>query len=614
DISRAADLNIPVLIRGATGTGKELVAQALHRASSRRDSPFVAINLGAVTPTLAAAELFGVVKGAFTGAERKRKGCFERARGGTLFLDEIGEAPGEVQASLLRALETGSFLPVGGEAETAFDARVVAATDADLESAISAEGFRAPLLHRLGGYEIHLPALAERRDDMGRLLVHFLSQELMALGEGDLIEAFGSLERPWLPAKLVARLARFDWPGNVRQLRNVARRLVIEGRHRARLEWSPQVDKLVGSPAVSAGEASTRSAAAQLDPLPLTSQLQAEGKTASGSENAVEAQSLETLCLVTHIAWNRLGDPLEPDSIKALRSRVVGGLRRLLRERRGFEVADFDDSLVLIFGRPLDAIGWALEYQELLLGLSEGHDSVSLTGRASIHLAELGVRRNTEAEIARGARRVELVEDAATKRALGLAAQVLKCTTEKQILLTRNAFDLAQQALVSGERLADPAIHWLRHGVFRLPSSPHGSLLQKALLQNALLQNAQPEAVEIFEVGHRDIAPFTIDLSPSERSTIVYRSPAEIDEDEMIEALRAHAFNLQSAADFLGISRPSLYKLIAKSSRVRKASDLSADEIARCRSEHGPDLAVVAERLEVSRRALRRRMTELGLE
>ncbi|MEM7586620.1 MAG: sigma 54-interacting transcriptional regulator, partial [Acidobacteriota bacterium] len=90
DISRAADLNIPVLIRGATGTGKELVAQALHRASSRRDGPFVAINLGAVTPTLAAAELFGVVKGAFTGAERKRKGCFERARGGTLFLDEIG--------------------------------------------------------------------------------------------------------------------------------------------------------------------------------------------------------------------------------------------------------------------------------------------------------------------------------------------------------------------------------------------------------------------------------------------------------------------------------------------------------------------------------------------
>ena len=599
DISRAADLKIPVLIRGATGTGKELVARALHRASNRRNGPFVAINLGAVTPTLAAAELFGVVKGAFTGAERNRKGCFERAKGGTLFLDEIGEAPGEVQASLLRALETGRFLPVGAEAERAFDTRVVAATDADLESAVAAEGFRAPLLHRLEGYEIHLPALAERRDDIGRLLVHFLSQELTSLGDVVPVEKRGSIEQPWLPAKLVAHLARFDWPGNVRQLRNVARRLVIEGRHQNRLEWSPKLDKLVDSAALSASGASTRAKETHLDPSPSTSQSQVEKETASGSENAVETRSLETLCLVSNIPWSRLGVHLGPDSITELRSRFFGGLRRLLREREGFEVGGFDDSLALIFRRPLDAIGWALEYQELLLGMSEENGSVILPGRVSIHLAELGVRRNTQAEVARGARVVELVEDGAMKRALSLAARVLECTTERQIFLTRNVFDLAQEALVPGDRLTDPAIHWLRHGAFRPPSSPH---------------DTPSEPIEIFEVGHRDIAPFTIEPYASERSKKVYRSPADTGEDEMIEALRVHGFNLQSTADFLGISRPSLYKLMAKSSRVRKASDLGADEIERCRSEHGPNLAVVAEHLEVSKRALRRRMTELGLD
>ncbi|HEX4952465.1 MAG TPA: sigma 54-interacting transcriptional regulator [Thermoanaerobaculia bacterium] len=224
-IRQVADLPIPVLLRGETGTGKELVAHALHRASPRHSRPFIAVNLGALPPTLAAAELFGAAEGSYTGAVRRRDGLFVRAEGGTLFLDEIGEASAEVQVLLLRALENGEIHPLGSDRPRRVEVRVLAATDADLEKAAAEGRFRSPLLHRLSGWEIRLPALAERRDDLGRLLLHFLGEELASFGEpGRLAE--GEVTA-WLPAPLVAQLAGLTWPGNVRQLRNVARRLAV---------------------------------------------------------------------------------------------------------------------------------------------------------------------------------------------------------------------------------------------------------------------------------------------------------------------------------------------------------------------------------------------------
>ena len=227
EIQLAAKLDAPVLLRGASGTGKELVARAVHDAGSRRDRPWVTVNMAAIPPALAGAELFGAKRGAFTGADRAKRGFFAAADGGTLFLDEIGDTPPDVQPLLLRALESGEIQPVGGAENARVDVRVIAATDADLDDAVAAGRFRAPLLHRLAGWEIRLPALAERRADVGRLLVHFLDEELRQLGAEGLLDTSRSMDRPWATASLVARLARYDWPGNVRQLRNVARRMAI---------------------------------------------------------------------------------------------------------------------------------------------------------------------------------------------------------------------------------------------------------------------------------------------------------------------------------------------------------------------------------------------------
>jgi two-component system nitrogen regulation response regulator GlnG len=229
-IARVADLDVPVLLRGESGTGKELVAAALHGASRRRDKPFLALNMGALPPSLAAAELFGAARGAYTGADHARRGAFRRAHGGTLFLDEIGETPQEAQPLLLRALESGEVQPLGSEETAHVDVRVLAATDADLEQAIAAGRFRAPLLHRLGGYAIRLPALRERRDDIGRLFFHFLREELAAVGEEHRLTDPGPEAQPWPPAAWIARLAAAPWPGNVRQLRNAARSLAIDSR------------------------------------------------------------------------------------------------------------------------------------------------------------------------------------------------------------------------------------------------------------------------------------------------------------------------------------------------------------------------------------------------
>ncbi|WP_437528478.1 sigma-54 dependent transcriptional regulator [Sorangium sp. So ce726] len=229
-IARVADLQVPVLLRGETGAGKERVAQAIHQASPRAGRPLLAVNMAALAPTTAVAELFGHAKGAFTGAHQRHAGLFERAHGGTLFLDEIGDMPMDVQAMLLRALETGTILPLGDTEQRAADVRVIAATDVDLEHAVAQGRFRAPLLHRLQGYTITIPPLRQSREDIPRLLLHFLREELARLGDLGRLESPADGALPWFPRSLMMRLIQHSWPGNVRELRNVARQLVISSR------------------------------------------------------------------------------------------------------------------------------------------------------------------------------------------------------------------------------------------------------------------------------------------------------------------------------------------------------------------------------------------------
>ncbi|CAM2064858.1 Sigma-54-dependent Fis family transcriptional regulator [Sulfidibacter corallicola] len=226
EIAKVADLDTPVLLRGQTGTGKELVARAIHQMGCG-NKPFISINMGAIPPSLAASELFGAVKGSFTGSERHQSGYFRAAEGGTIFLDEIGEATPEIQVMLLRALETGEIYPVGAPAPYRIDTRVIAATDADLQHRIQEGSFKAPLFHRLAGYEIELPPLQARREDFGRLFYHFAAKELAASGESYKLEPVDPREAPWFPPELVVRLLRYSWPGNIRQLRNTVRQLVI---------------------------------------------------------------------------------------------------------------------------------------------------------------------------------------------------------------------------------------------------------------------------------------------------------------------------------------------------------------------------------------------------
>jgi two-component system nitrogen regulation response regulator GlnG len=245
EIRRVADLEVPVLLRGETGTGKELVANAIHQAGPRRDGPCLSVNMGAIPASLATSELFGATKGSYTSSVRDQPGYFQRAHGGMLFLDEIGEASSEVQVMLLRVIETGEVQRVGGSGTQKVDVRLIAATDADLEGEIEAGRFRAPLLHRLSGYELFIPPLRDRRDDFGRLFCHFLAEELRAIHEEHRLTPPKEGAPHWMPASVVARLARYSWPGNVRQLRNTVRQIVIGSRSSETVEIGPQVERLL---------------------------------------------------------------------------------------------------------------------------------------------------------------------------------------------------------------------------------------------------------------------------------------------------------------------------------------------------------------------------------
>jgi two-component system nitrogen regulation response regulator GlnG len=253
-VLRVAPLPIPVLIRGESGTGKELVARAIQQASKRASGPFVSVNMAAIPPAIAASELFGHAAGAFTGAARGHAGYFAQASGGTLFLDEIGETPPDVQAMLLRVLESQETQPLGSASRARVDVRIIAATDADLETGARTGRFREALLYRLAGYQFALPPLRERRDDIGRLLLHRLQEELRSLGESERLSQLDGPE-PWLDASLVGALARYDWPGNVRQLCNVARHLAISSGSGQPLDDLPRtlLEGMAGPRAAAAG-------------------------------------------------------------------------------------------------------------------------------------------------------------------------------------------------------------------------------------------------------------------------------------------------------------------------------------------------------------------------
>jgi two-component system nitrogen regulation response regulator GlnG len=214
---QAARANVTVLLTGETGTGKELLARAIHQASPRGRHALVAVDCGAIPDTLIESELFGYEKGAFTGADRRKDGYFTQASGGTLFLDEIGNLPLTTQAKLLRALQERAIQPLGGTRPQPIDVRVIAATNAPLEREVQAGRFRQDLYYRLNEFPILVPALRDRRDDIETLAGRFLDEAILEFGAPPCAFAADALHA----------LLTFEWPGNVRQLRNVVRRAAL---------------------------------------------------------------------------------------------------------------------------------------------------------------------------------------------------------------------------------------------------------------------------------------------------------------------------------------------------------------------------------------------------
>jgi DNA-binding NtrC family response regulator len=210
-LDRLKDADVPVLVTGESGTGKEMVARAVHAQSPRAKKPFLGVNCGAIPANLLESELFGHTRGAFTGADRDKKGLFREAEGGTILLDEIGEMPIKMQTSLLRTLQEGMVRPLGAAKEEPVDVRVVAATNRDLEDMVQRGTFREDLFYRLHVIELKIPPLRERTDDIPALIDHFLT----------LFAARHRRDRKTIGRDALRKLVAYGWPGNVRQLENV---------------------------------------------------------------------------------------------------------------------------------------------------------------------------------------------------------------------------------------------------------------------------------------------------------------------------------------------------------------------------------------------------------
>jgi len=237
-IEQVADTDITVLVRGESGTGKELVARALHRLSGRVDRPFVKVNCAALPSELLESELFGFEKGAFTGAQRRKLGKFEYANHGTIFLDEISEMHPALQAKLLQVLQDGEFSRLGGESDVHVDTRVIAATNRNLETAVTDGSFREDLFYRLNVVTVQLPALRDRKDAIPLLVDHFLNMYN---------RQYGKNVKQLQPRTLEACHA-YQWPGNVRELENTVKRMVVLGNEQAILEEITHRTGLAGTP------------------------------------------------------------------------------------------------------------------------------------------------------------------------------------------------------------------------------------------------------------------------------------------------------------------------------------------------------------------------------
>jgi formate hydrogenlyase transcriptional activator len=249
-VEQVAPTDSTVLIIGETGTGKELIARAIHGRSARCDRPLVKVNCSAISAGLVESELFGHMKGAFTGALERRIGRFELANGGTIFLDEVGELPLETQVKLLRVLQEQEFEPVGSSRTVQVDVRVIAATNRNLEDAVQAGTFRSDLYYRLNVFPLAVPPLRERASDIPQLVAFFLSR--FAKKFAKLTEA--------VAAETMDRLCRYPWPGNIRELQNIIERAVVLSPGRV-LELGPEVlprpaaSPATATPPVAAGDA-----------------------------------------------------------------------------------------------------------------------------------------------------------------------------------------------------------------------------------------------------------------------------------------------------------------------------------------------------------------------
>ena len=243
-VAQVAESNFTVLVQGETGTGKELVARGIHQQSPRRQAPFVAVDCGAIPETLVESELFGHERGAFTGAQARREGHFQLAKGGTLFLDEIGNVPLATQAKLLRALEQREVNPLGAARAVAVDARIIAATNSELEESVKAGRFRADLYYRLSEFTIALPPLRSRREDITHLSQRFLDEVSM------------ELRRPVrrISDEAMQVLLHHEWPGNVRELRNVVRKAALLATDVVTPEHIPALSASAPGPARAAAE------------------------------------------------------------------------------------------------------------------------------------------------------------------------------------------------------------------------------------------------------------------------------------------------------------------------------------------------------------------------
>ena len=290
-IRTVASTQSTVLIYGESGTGKELVARAVHTCSPRAAEPFVSINCGAFPETLLESELFGYVKGAFTGANQNKRGLFEVAHGGTIFLDEIGEMNLTMQVKLLRVLQERCMRPVGGSDEIAIDVRVIAATNRDLEQQVTEATFREDLYYRLNVIPVTVPPLRDRREDVPLLVNHFLRKYVRAAGKTILRVDPGSL----------SALANYDWPGNVRQLENAIERAVA-------LETAEELHVELPAERLRA-----RAAAAAADgaPVALGSAVLPEGMDMEGYIADIERSLLKSALAQAHGVQARAADALK---------------------------------------------------------------------------------------------------------------------------------------------------------------------------------------------------------------------------------------------------------------------------------------------------------------